>query len=149
MPLAIFLSQLLMVIVAYTSGTVLRRFLLLQEQHSLFIPINQFNIMKTTYLKTYRFLLFKHDLFVEQMKLFKTKLFLVSTYFLQQKVACSELRIPQHLHSIQVISSTAATITHIEFHPDFIFSFIFGDYYFLILVGRGGIVVFCPFCFTP
>lgn len=31
MPLAIFLSQLLMVIVAYTSGTVLRRFLLLQE----------------------------------------------------------------------------------------------------------------------
>lgn len=105
--------------------------------------------MKTTYLKTYRFLLFKHDLFVEQMKLFKTKLFLVSTYFLQQKVACSELRIPQHLHSIQVISSTAATITHIEFHPDFIFSFIFGDYYFLILVGRGGIVVFCPFCFTP
>lgn len=105
--------------------------------------------MKTTYLKTYRFLLFKHDLFVEQMKLFKTKLFLVSTYFLQQKVACSELRIPQHLHSIQVISSTAATITHIEFHPDFIFSFIFGDYYFLILAGRGGIVVFCPFCFAP
>lgn len=39
--------------------------------------------MKTTYEKAYRFLLFKHDFLVEQMKLFKTKLFLVSAYFLQ------------------------------------------------------------------
>lgn len=39
--------------------------------------------MKTNYEKAYRFLLFKHDFLVEQMKLFKTKLFLVSAYFLQ------------------------------------------------------------------
>lgn len=87
-----------MVTVIYTSSTVLYPFSVTRmgkknrnkqkqikkkNQHSLFILIKQFNSMKTTDVKAYRFLLFKHDFLVEQMKLFKTKLFLVSTYFLQ------------------------------------------------------------------